>query len=140
MFKKLVVGVDFSVNGERAIGSGITLARASGGSLVLVHVLPRLSEVKEAGDTELLNSMQQRMAELATRLSGENGIKVDWGVVDGDPAKELNRFVDTWGGDALVVGSAGRSALGKVLVGSVTEALVHHARVPVVVIGPNAHA
>ena len=139
MFKKLVVGVDFSAHSDRAVGSAIAIARASGGSVVLVHVLSKVAEVK-GGDTDMRNAMQQRLTELATRLSGENKVTVDWGLVNGAAVDELNRYVELWGGDALVVGSADKSAVGKFLVGSVAEGLIHSARVPVIVIGPNAAA
>ena len=64
---------------------------------------------------------------------------VGLGVVVGeDPAAELNRFVDKWGGDVLVVGTSARTGLNRVLVGSIAERLFLHARVPVLVIGPAA--
>jgi nucleotide-binding universal stress UspA family protein len=57
--------------------------------------------------------------------------------VSADPAAELIRFVAKWGGDVLIVGTAARTGLNRVLVGSVAERLFHSAPVPVLVVGPN---
>jgi nucleotide-binding universal stress UspA family protein len=140
MFRKLVVGMDFSENSERAVGAAVTFARATGAQLVLVNVLAGSPEMRDATEDDLSvrGSIEQRMRELSAKLAQDHGVRVDYGVVEGVAAAELVRYVEVWGGDLLVVGSAGRSGLGRILVGSVAEALVQQAPVPVLVIGPRA--
>jgi nucleotide-binding universal stress UspA family protein len=49
-------------------------------------------------------------------------------VLEGSPAQELLRKAEEWGPDLIVVGSQGRSALGRFFLGSVSKSLATHAR------------
>ena len=140
MFKKLVVGVDFSESSDRAVKAELQLARNVGGTVVLVGVIPARTEIVPSGAAEdrVGGTIETRLRDLAASLSQSSGIAVDYGVqVSADPAAELIRFVAKWGGDVLIVGTAARTGLNRVLVGSVAERLFHSAPVPVLVVGPN---
>lgn len=141
MFKKLVVGVDFTEKSDRAVKVALGLAGNVGGSVVLVSVVPSRAELIPTGqaDDGVTGTLEHRLRDLAADLSKAHGLTVDYGVEVGeDPAAELNRFVGKWGGDVLVVGTSARTGLNRVLVGSIAERLFLHATVPVLVIGPNA--
>ncbi|MDO9018690.1 MAG: universal stress protein [Myxococcales bacterium] len=139
MFKKLVVGVDFSEHSDRAVKAALQVARSVGGSVVLVGVIPSPSEIVPSGNSEdQVTGIEHRMRELAAELSKSSGVSVDYGVEVGhDPAGALTRFVATWGGDALVVGTSARTGLNRVLVGSIAERVLRSSTVPVLVIGPS---
>ena len=141
VLKKLVVGVDFSVKSDRAVAVALQLAASNGGSVVVVNAVPGMPEVvpTDAPADERGESIERRLRELAATLSKSSGMTVDYGTVQGsDAAAALNEFVAHWGGDALVVGSAARTGLGRILIGSVAERLVATAKVPVLVVGPSA--
>lgn len=141
MFKKLVVGVDFSEKSDRAVKAALQLAQNVNGMAVLVTVVPSRAEIVPTGHAEdaVSGTLEHRLRDLAADLSKSHGVPVDYGVEVGeDPAAELNRFVGKWGGDVLVVGTSARTGLNRVLVGSIAERLFLHATVPVLVIGPNA--
>ena len=141
MFKKLVVGVDFSEHSDRAVTAALKLAGATGGSVVLVSVVPSPTEIVPTGivDDPLTDTITHRLRDRAAALSASSGFAVDYGVEVGeDPAVALGHFVTKWGGDLVVVGTTARTGLNRVLVGSVAERLFHTATVPVLVIGPNA--
>lgn len=141
MFKKMVVGVDFSEHSDRAVRAALQLARNVGGTAVLVSVVPSRTEIVPSGTPEdaVTGTLEHRLRDLAASLSQSSGVTVDYGVEVGeDPAEELARFVANWGGDVLVVGTTARTGLNRVLVGSVAERLFLKASVPVLVIGPNA--
>lgn len=141
MFKKLVVGVDFTEKSDRAVKAALALASNVGGSVVLVSVVPSRAEIVPTGHAEdaVTGTLEHRLRDLAADLARSHKLAIDYGVEVGeDPAAELNRFVDKWGGDVLVVGTSARTGLNRVLVGSIAERLFLHAKVPVLVIGPNA--
>ena len=61
-------------------------------------------------------------------------------VVMGIPGQTIVEIAEEWGPDVLVVGSHGRGFWSRALLGSVSDAVVHHAPCSVLVVrgGPNA--
>ena len=56
---------------------------------------------------------------------------------EGDAAEEVLRVADDVGADLIVMGTHGRTGLGRVLMGSVAEAVLRGSRCPVLVVkGP----
>jgi nucleotide-binding universal stress UspA family protein len=51
----------------------------------------------------------------------------------GDPASEILRTADEFGADLIVMGTHGRSGLGRLLMGSVAEAVLREAPSPVLI-------
>jgi len=52
----------------------------------------------------------------------------------GTPAESLAELADTGGYDLIVVGSKGRGAVARMLIGSTTDRLVHISRKPILVV------
>lgn len=138
-FKKIIVGVDFTPKSDRAVRAALNLAVATHASVVLVHVVPSLAEIRAATDPgEVAATIEKRLQEQASVLSTNVGVTVDYGVVVGpDAAIELIKYVKTWGGDLIVTGSEGRKGLDRILIGSVAAELVKDSPVPVLVVGPS---
>ena len=134
MFKKIICAIDFSPLSLRAAESAANLSRSVSAQLILVHVITPSAEYGSLATVgeELRPAIENKLREVAASV----GEGVDWGVVDGEPARELALFASRWGGDLIVIGSHGRSGLGRVLLGSVTTGLVRDATVPVLVVGP----
>jgi nucleotide-binding universal stress UspA family protein len=61
-------------------------------------------------------------------------LKVSTSLVEGDPKSLIIDAAKDWGADMIVVGSHGRKGLNRFLMGSVSEAVVRHARCSVEVI------
>ncbi len=142
MFKKVIVGIDFTPKTDRAVGAAVNLAKAFNGTTVLLHVVPASADNTKGttgSATEVTRTIEQRLRDEAARLSAQTGSTVDWGVCEGAAAEEMVKYIQRWGGDLIVVGTEGRTGLGRILIGSVAERLVQTAPVPVLVVGPNAH-
>jgi nucleotide-binding universal stress UspA family protein len=136
LFKKIICAMDFSPLSVRAAETAANLSRSVSARLTLVHVITPSAEygaLATAGE-ELRPAIENKLREVAASL----GEGVDWGVVDGEPARELALFASRWGGDLIVIGSHARSSLGRALLGSVTTGLVRDATVPVMVVGPES--
>jgi nucleotide-binding universal stress UspA family protein len=58
----------------------------------------------------------------------------------GDPVTRILEEAEAFGADLIVVGTAGRSAIGRVLLGSVAERVFAKATVPVMLVRPVADA
>ncbi len=135
MFKKIIVGVDFSQTSERAASTAVALAKSLGAEVVLVHVIAPGADYADPARfvAEVRPAIEDQLRERVKKF-GSSGVKVDWGVVDGRPAEEMAAFAERWGGDLIVAGSAGKGAVTRMLIGSVAERLVRIAKVPVLVI------
>ena len=59
-------------------------------------------------------------------------------ILKGNPSDELLRYSKEPGTDILVIGSIGRTAISKFLLGSVAEKVVRHSEVPVMIVPFNS--
>ncbi|AIJ23189.1 universal stress protein [Amycolatopsis methanolica] len=138
----VVVGVDGSPSGERALAMAFEEACRRETPLVAVHVWSDdqftgfYGSLPLALDWEEIERDEQRL--LAERLAGWQeeypDVKVERVVVRDRPRHQLVE----WSGQAqlVVVGSRGRGGFTGLLLGSTSQALIHHAECPVMVVRP----
>lgn len=140
---EIVVGVDDSTGSQQALEWALREAALQQARVRLIHVVPtpqtyypysmveldRLETGRadaEAGAQELLESA------LAKAGGAPAGVTVELTVRFGVAPNELVAAAGE--ADLLVVGSRGRGGFAGLLLGSVSQQVVHHARCPVVVI------
>jgi nucleotide-binding universal stress UspA family protein len=137
--REIVVGVDGSPASLAATVLAGRLASESGAHLTVVHVRkvppgregPLLTPGQLAAYLERVEAQARSQVEAALEPMG---LSWSWRVVPGgDPAEELERVAAAAGADMVVVGCRGQSAVGRVLLGSVSTRLAHHADRPVLV-------
>jgi nucleotide-binding universal stress UspA family protein len=75
---------------------------------------------------------QELVDKSAGRASGPKPSSVTVRSISGSPAEELINAAD--GADMLVVGARGEGGFGRLRLGSVSNQVIHHAHMPVVVI------
>jgi nucleotide-binding universal stress UspA family protein len=63
-----------------------------------------------------------------------HGMKVTTAVEQGDPKSAIIDAAEQWRADLIVLGSHGRGALDRFLMGSVSDAIVRHARCSVEIV------
>ncbi|MEQ1703824.1 MAG: universal stress protein [Ilumatobacteraceae bacterium] len=134
----IVVGVDGSENGQRALHWAIDEAAFHGMTLILVHSIELGLSVSEPyGGGYVLEQLQEagRLAlDDAQAMAEARGIEVERRSDMGSAAYSL---IDASKGAALlVVGCRGHGGFAGLLLGSVSAACVHHAHCPVVVVRP----
>lgn len=67
-------------------------------------------------------------------------IAIDGVIHKGVTTVEIEKELDEWGGDILVVGSHGRHGLGRALIGSVSSALSKTCSKPVIIVAPSVRS
>jgi nucleotide-binding universal stress UspA family protein len=137
---RIVVGVDGSANARAALGWALEEARLRHAALDVVHAwqLPfqggsPVSMLELPADE--LERVARRVLDGAMAGADRTGLReVEALLICDHPARAL---LDTAkGADLLVVGSRGRGGFAGLLLGSVSQKILHHAPCPVVVIPP----
>lgn len=134
--RHVLVATDFSDASHVALEAGRDLARTSGGKLTLLHVSsPGAQALGAAGVEEGMaigHRVHEAIAELKDRLTGVADSKVE--ILSGpSPAATIVDYATVHGVDLIVVGSHGRDAAGRFLLGSIADRVVHHAPCSVLV-------
>jgi nucleotide-binding universal stress UspA family protein len=138
MKRTIVVGVDGSEGGRRALEWAIEQARLTGMALELVHGV----DVGMSGSSpfgtgmvfEQLEDAGKELLELDLGLARAAGVTADGHLDLGSSAQAL--LAASKGAAMLVVGSRGHGSMAGLLLGSISTACVHHAHCPVVVVPP----
>ncbi|GAB2513666.1 universal stress protein [Nocardiopsis aegyptia] len=146
---KVVVGVDGGANSRRALGLAMDLAEESGGEVVVVHSwdIPfaydpvALTASGWQPQEELFEEQSEKLvAELLADVVDErpehSEVTVSVVRTRSRPAEALLEAAT--GADAIVVGSRGRGSVRGLLLGSVSQTVLHHSTIPVVVLPRHA--
>jgi nucleotide-binding universal stress UspA family protein len=137
--RKILVPTDFSRHALEAFRQALTLARATGASVTVLHVARppavlvdggRLSAGPKAGDSDDL------WADLRKIKAEEPGVVVEHEVIVADrpDVAHILNIVESTGCDLIVMGTHGLTGLKHRLFGGLTEEVVRHARCPVMVV------
>lgn len=138
----ILVGVDGSEYGDRALTVAAELAAVAGRRLVVVHVV-HVPGAAAAAPTVGAGALVVSADELTDHCHVQcelalAPLAVAWSfeVRHGSPSVELLRTAAEFDAACLVVGRHGQSRLARLLLGSVTDRLVGQADRPVLVVPP----
>ena len=135
---KILVPLDGSKNAFRGLETAIALARNCKATITGVYSInaPPRSEFKGVGSiSEALNKEIKRIMEDATVLAAQNGIVFKEKLMRGDIGYNIVKLAqgkDKF--DMIVMGSRGRSSAKQMFFGSVSNYVVHTAKIPVVIV------
>lgn len=140
MFHNILVAIDGSTDAEQALTEAIDLAESENARLTLITAasqVPSTAYVATGVPVAQLVQDAQVEAEAILRRARErvpDGISVRW-VLSEQPIREaLIRQIATGHYDLVVTGSRGRGAVRSALLGSVSQYVVHHSPIPVLVV------
>jgi nucleotide-binding universal stress UspA family protein len=138
---QVVCGVDFSDVSAEALRLAALLAMKAGARLSCVHAVApeapiyftgaNLPELERQGRESLIREHAALKAFVGRITDADD---VDLRVGEGRAAALILGTADDTGADMIVVGTQGRSAVERFWLGSVAEAVVRDARVPVLVV------
>ena len=137
--KKVLAPVDGSELSKKALHMAIVIAKESHAKLTVLEVveefgqLPGFYGAAPEGVDRVKWLAEQRFEEVHPMLDEEN---VDWErkVVEGYPADRICEIAEKENYDMIVMGGKGRSAIGRFLMGSITDRVVQHAHCTVCVV------
>ncbi len=137
--KRILVGVDGSEASHHAAALAAEIALRFGARLTLAYAVPRLLLPPDAYGLTLAevedehNEFAENLLADAMAKAAESGVEPDSMVLHGPAAECLAEAAQPADVDLVVVGSRGRGAVARVLLGSVTDRLVHICSKPVLV-------
>jgi len=137
--KRILVGVDGSEHSARAARLAADIALRFGAKLTLAYVVPRLALPPDVYGLTVAEVEKEHgafaeklLAEAVAKLA-EPGVEVGTLVLFGSPAESLAEAAAAPDVALVVAGHRGRGAVARVLLGSVTDRLVHICAKPVLV-------
>ena len=124
---------DFSERSQYALRLACALARDYGARLIVLHVAETVPIVYGEGmlppdPGELLAAAQERLDRLQVP---DANVRAERRLAQGDAAAEILRVAQEAHADLIVLGTHGRTGLGRLLMGSVAEQVVRRAACPV---------
>jgi nucleotide-binding universal stress UspA family protein len=138
-FKRVLIAVDDSPVAAHAARVGFDMVRAIQGDAALITVVDPIQVwAPESGlpAADLVASAEQDARHLLAQIGARSGCQPPplSFVPVGKPGAEIVKAAADWPADVIVLGSHGRGGVGRLLVGSVAEAVMRHAPCPVLVV------
>lgn len=144
MYEKILVAIDGSSASLRGLDEALRLAKTTGGTLLLVHVVNELVVVGDYAPASYYESFIEAMRESGTKVLAEAAARVRRADVPceqklietlgGRTADEIVREATQWPADLIVLGTHGRRGLKRLAMGSDAEMVLRLAPVPVLMV------
>ena len=137
-FRQIILATDLGPASAAATDEAFRLAGALGARLLAVSVIdPRTLQLPGGRFRSRVDQERGRLEEAAAELvlrGRRDKVTTSFLIWEGDPAESIVEAAVSEGADIIVVGSHGRAALGRALIGSVSDQVVRHAPCPVMVV------
>jgi len=137
--KKILVPLDGSKNSIRGLDMAIHVARQSHGTIIALSVksVPGIYALHPLGFLDF-NSMTEikKLLDEAKLRAAKKGIQLTGKTIAGDPGYDIARFANNSknGIDLVVIGARGRSSAKELILGSVSNYVVHKSKKPVLIV------
>ena len=145
MFKNILIPTDGSEQSQRAVRTGVDLAKTHGARVTGIHVIPdyhlliayegAFDPVTEERIEEEAKSRADSYLGQIRDVAGAAGVQCSTVCETSDhPYEAILRTCEANGCDLILMTSHGRKGLAAVLLGSETRKVLTHAKVPVLVV------
>ncbi len=134
---KFLVPIDGSAKSFRALDAAIKLATKSDTSITCIYVHEVRPEYRSFFNPRI-NTKIIKDAEIflnrAKKKCKKHNINYADKILHGDPASRIVSFAKNHRFDLIVMGSRGKSKLSEILLGSVSNYVVHKSKIPVTIV------
>ena len=156
--KKVLIALDYDPTSQKVAETGFSLAKTMGAEVILMHVMsdpvdyssmeysPRLgytgyknTEKLQIESIEGLKNESQQFLDKSKHHLGDNSIQTLVKKKDGDCAESILKTAKDLHIDIIVMGSHSRRWLENIVMGSVTEKVLHHTSIPLFIVPTKKH-
>ena len=135
--KKILVPLDGSKNSIRGLDNAISIARACHATITGIYILPVYPRnFIDAVIPFVFHPERQakKFLEDAKKRAAQKGILFKSKIIWGSPTYEIQEMAKSKKFDLIVIGARGMSSIKEVFLGSVSNAIVHKSKIPVMVV------
>ena len=134
--KKILIPMDGSKNSLRGLDTAIYLARQCGATLTGLFVMPIYpkSFMPITYDRKYLTKAAKEFMDNAKKHAAQNGIVFVGKTTIGNESSEIINFAAKNKFDIIVIGARGLGSVKEAFLGSVSHAVVHKSKIPVMVV------
>jgi nucleotide-binding universal stress UspA family protein len=140
MYRHILIPTDGSELAEQGVAHGLALAKSIGAKISVIFVVEPFSEMTGrfleavARYAELRKEQATSTLDRAANAAKEAGVSCETiQVENGQPYQAIIAAAEDKGCDLIVMSSHGRGGLSLLLIGSVTNKVLTHAKTPVLV-------
>lgn len=140
-FENILYATDFSTAAEHAVPYVKNIAKHYESKVVALHVRPPIVNPMTQPGTWAIDIEAAKATDEDNRRKLETmlaGVPANALIVEGDVQSSVQQAIEDNHIDLLVMGTRGRTGIGKFFLGSIAEELLRHVPCPVLTIGPHA--
>lgn len=143
LFSRIIVGVDEGDPADRAVEVAARLAREHDGSLVFVYAvdwMPAVAQIESYAlidPNPIIDDLRQHGASVmrhTTEIARRFGVTPEERIEEGPAVETILKVAGDGAGTLIVMGTHGRSGVGRFLVGSTTEGILRASVLPVLTV------
>jgi nucleotide-binding universal stress UspA family protein len=141
VLRKILIATDGSETAKKAAEFGVQIAGLSGAKVYAMFVIDTtpyysipLDQIWSKEVYEQLEEMGFEIASDVEKTAKIAGLEAESIVLKGNPAERIVDFAEEQNVDMIIVGAHGMGGFERLVIGSVSEKVVRHAKVPVLVV------
>jgi nucleotide-binding universal stress UspA family protein len=135
VFERILYVTDLSEGAKKALSYLEKMGDIPGATLDILHVHDtRAMEYMSTEKIQEISTEEERQIEQIRKNLAENGFKVEAHIVEDHPVAGILKYAEEKKPSLLVIGAKGKSRLLEMMLGSVTETIIHKAPCSVLVI------
>jgi nucleotide-binding universal stress UspA family protein len=159
-FAKIFVAVDMQSNNDEIFTKALQIAKQFGSQLMVFHCVKgtmlnfreiyttasigayggvyskEMLEMEEELKREALEELQAWLHSFSKKAE-QSGISLEYDYKTGEPGAQICAVAKSWGADLILIGRRGRTGLSEIILGSVSNYVVHNAHCSVLVVQQN---
>jgi nucleotide-binding universal stress UspA family protein len=136
MLEKVLLATDGSNDAGLAARAAVDVCQRTGAELHVVHAWHSVptARLRPFMRAELKKLGNELLGEGVKRVEDSGGLVTGAHLLEGRAADEILDLAEQIGAGLVVIGSRGLGPVGRIALGSVSEAVIHHSRLPVLVL------
>lgn len=138
--KKILISVDDSPYSIEAVKKGVELAVINNSAIGLIHVIDESETIGniDAGisPADALTILEKQSDNLMGGLKNLyfHDLDIEQFTPVGKPVKEIIKTAERWEADLIVTGTHRTTGWRRLIIGSVSEDIIRHSKIPVMVV------